>query len=70
MVWRDPCLSGMHMAMALFTEGDKIFCRIISPVPVPVVDVEIFFSTANPAAVVVAFENMFPEFFPFLQSYW
>ncbi|WFN34633.1 hypothetical protein L1S32_00485 [Methanogenium sp. S4BF] len=54
--------------MASFAEGDEILRPVIGRIAVPVMDVEIFFSTAEPAPVPIPSQNDFPELFPFFQT--
>jgi hypothetical protein len=58
----------MDTGMAALAEGDEILGRIVRPVTVPVVDVEILLSAAEPAPVFVPCQNVFSELFPFLQA--
>ncbi len=57
----------MDAGVAPFAEGDEIFRSVIGRVAVPVMDVEIVLSAAEPASVAVPCQNDYPELFPFLQ---
>ena len=54
--------------MAALAESDEIFRRIIGPVAIAVMDVQVLLSTTDPASLFVPVEYLFPECFPFLQA--